>query len=106
MKVGPKRGLFKSCVTVGEGIVRVFRPWLAERSAAFKSMAKAASQGVDEDEENKKKLLWADAGKHVGLRIRVAESETTNAPILVRHDEDAPVSYTLQYEGELVVVVV
>lgn len=97
VKVGPKRGLFKSCVTIGEGIIRIFRPWLAERSSAFgSSISKEA-----EDEEREKRLQWADTGKHVGLRIKVVEREDINAPILVRRDEDPSVSYTLQYEGEL-----
>jgi hypothetical protein len=99
VKVGPKRGLFKSCVTIGEGIIRIFRPWLAERSNALKSTFAGTTKEA-EDEEHEKKLLWADAGKHVGQRIKVVEREDVNAPILVRRDEDAPVSYTLQYEGE------
>lgn len=99
VKVGPKRGLFKSCVTIGEGIIRIFRPWLAERSNALNSTFKGTSKGA-EDEEREKKLLWADAGKHVGLCIKVVEREDINVPVLLRRDEDAPVSYTLQYEGQ------
>ena len=95
VKVGPKRGLFKSCVTIGEGIIRIFRPWLAERSIASKSTSKEA-----EDDEHAKKLQWADTAKHVGLQIKVVERDDINAPVLVRRDEDRSVSYTLQYEGE------
>lgn len=100
VKVGPKRGLFKSCVTIGEGIIRIFRPWLADRANILTSTFARNSKQAEE-EEREKKLLWADAGKHVGLRIKVVERENMNGPVLVRRDEDAPVSYTLQYEGEL-----
>jgi hypothetical protein len=96
VKVGPKRGLFKTCVTIGEGIIRIFRPWLSERSSVFKS---TLSQD-GEDEEREKRLQWAGTGKHVGLRMKVVEREHTNAPVLMRRDEDPSVSYTLQYEGK------
>jgi hypothetical protein len=101
VKVGPKRGLFRSCVTIGEGIIRVFRPWLSERSSAFRSTSRISREA--EDEEYEKKLQWADAGKHVGLRMKVVEREEVDAPVLVRRDEDPSISYTLQYEGELAV---
>lgn len=99
VKVGPKRGLFKSCVTIGEGIIRIFRPWLAERANVVKPKFEGTSKEA-EDEEHEKKLLWADTGKDVGLRIKVMEREDINNPVLVRRDEDPSVSYTLQYEGE------
>ncbi len=65
VKVGPKRGLFLSCIIVGEGILRVWRDWLAERAKA-----------PDEEESE---ILWADSKKTVGLRLRVVERETVPA---------------------------
>jgi hypothetical protein len=100
VKVGPKRGLFKSCVTIGEGIIRIFRPWLDERSNTFRTTLAGAPE---EDQERERRLQWADKGKHVGLRIKVVERDDTHAPVLVRSDEDPSVSYTLQYEGKLTV---
>lgn len=85
VKVGPKRGLFLSCVNVGEGILRVWRDWLAER-------AKDADSKESE-------VLWADSKKTVGLRLRVMERETVHVGPPLRTGEDPAVSYTLQYEG-------
>jgi len=88
VKVGPKRGLFLSCVNVGEGILRVWRDWLAQR----------AKEGQEKESE----VLWADSKKTVGLRLRVVERETAPPHPPLRTGEDPPVSYTLQYE-ELVI---
>ncbi len=93
VKVGPKRGLFLSSVNISDSIMRIWRPWLAERS-------KCEDEGLSEgDKERKERLLWADNNKSVGLRLRVVEREEAT-PVLVRRDEDPPVSYTLQYEGK------
>jgi hypothetical protein len=102
VKVGPKRGLFLSCVNIGDSVTRIWRDWLAERCASLAKRNRLGSgpnTKKGEDEEFKKRLLWADAEEHVGLRIRVIEDESVPAPVLVSLDEDAPVSYTLQYEG-------
>lgn len=104
VKVGPKRGLFLSCVNIGEGITRVWRNWLADRCSSLKKRNRLGSgpnTRLEEDEEYKKRLLWADTGNHVGMRLRVSEEENKPAPILISRDEDVPVSYVLEYEGEL-----
>lgn len=95
VKVGPKRGLFLSCVNISEGITRIWRNWLAERAAFKPSHDGGASSAAAK--ERSERLLWADNNKTVGLRIGVVERED-DTPVLVRKDEDAPVSYTLQYE--------
>lgn len=87
VKVGPKRGLFLSCVNVGEGILRVWRDWLAERAKAGDS------------EGNENEVLWADSKKTVGLRLRVVEREAVDAGPPLRTGEDPSVSYALFYEG-------
>lgn len=91
VKLGPRRGLFLSHVNVGEGVIRVWRDWLASRAAAGPS-------GSGE-------LLWADADKNVGIRVGIVETldtGNTNAPVLVNSNEDLPVSYRLEY-SEVVV---
>jgi len=124
VKIGPKRGLFLSCVDIGDETVRIFRDWLAERAknngkhisskeplhdlkkldiqADDKSSASTIVQDDIEVEEHNKRMLWVDKYKNVGLRLRVVEKTDTANPILLRRDEDAPVSYVLQYE-ELVI---
>ncbi|KAF7914696.1 uncharacterized protein EAF01_001102 [Botrytis porri] len=91
VKVGPKRGLFLSCVNIGEGVIRVFRDWLTDR-------VEANERHIDSPEECAKRLLWTDTEKHVGLKFKVSKWEGPPAPILLHRDEEAPVFYKLQYE--------
>jgi hypothetical protein len=103
VKEGPKRGLFLSCVNIGEGITRVWRNWLADRCASLKKRNRLGSgpnTKAEEDEEYKHRLLWADTANHVGMRVRVNEKEGEHAPILWNRDEDPAISYTLEYEGQ------
>ncbi|QSZ31839.1 hypothetical protein DSL72_001408 [Monilinia vaccinii-corymbosi] len=95
VKVGSKRGLFQSCVNLGEGVLRVFRGWLSDR-------AEANERHIDTPEERENRLLWADAEKHVGLKLKVLKREEEAAPIFLGRDEEAPIYYKLQYE-ELVI---
>jgi len=73
----------------------VFRDWLSER-------CEKKSNIKESPEDYEKRLLWSDAGKHVGLRLRVLEREDFRPPVLLRSDDDAPVSYTIQYEGKFI----
>lgn len=92
VKTGPRRGLFLSHVNVNDGVVRVFRRWLAAKTAAD---AGAAS---DEDP-----ILWTDRHKTVGIKFRVQEDNVdARQPTLWADDDDPPVSYTLVYEELLV----
>lgn len=113
VKVGPKRGLFLSCVNISDGVIRIWRDWLADRaknSAASKHVPSSVLEGesstnppdIEESEDElEARTLWVDNKKTVGLRLRVSEQEdVTNRPLLLRVDEDAPVSYTLHYEGK------
>jgi hypothetical protein len=92
VKTGPKKDLFLSCVTIGEGLVRVWRDWLKER-------AEGVAKRKGEEEEIEKRLLWSDTQRHVGLRLRVNERQDERVPVFVSRDEDPNVGYMLQYEG-------
>ncbi|CAN8101831.1 unnamed protein product [Discula destructiva] len=90
VKLGPRRGLFLSHVNVNDGVVRVFRRWLAANAA-----------GVGEDAEDP--ILWTDRHQNVGIRFRVQEESTdARRPTLWTDDDDPPVSYNLVYEELLV----
>lgn len=102
VKVGPKRGLFLSCVNIGEGLTRIWRDWLADRCLSLKKRNRLGPEPntkAEEDEEYKQRLLWADTSNHVGMRIRVNEKEDEPAPVMINSDEDPAISYTLEYEG-------
>ncbi|KAE9366585.1 F-box domain-containing protein [Stipitochalara longipes BDJ] len=104
VETGIRKDLFLNCVTVGEGLVRVWRGWLAQRAKCTGLVGQVKGEEMVEDgvEEEEKGLLWSDTEKHVGLRVRVIESQDERVPVLVSRDEDPNVGYTLQYE-ELVV---
>jgi hypothetical protein len=89
VKVGPKPGLFLSHVNINDGVIRVWRDWLAAQAASPNSKAP---------------ILWVDMAQHVGLRFRVAEKEYAweRLPILLSPDDEPPVAYRLEFE-ELVV---
>jgi hypothetical protein len=85
VKGSPRRGLFHSCVNVGEGILRVWRDWLAEQTNC--------EGGGNGD------VLWADSKKTVGLRVKVVERDVVPVGPPFRAGEERDVSYTLFYEG-------
>ncbi|RKU48847.1 hypothetical protein DL546_007599 [Coniochaeta pulveracea] len=90
VKLGPRRGLFLSHVNVGEGLIRVWRDWLAAR-------ARAGDDGGE--------VLWADSDMTVGIRVGLVEAADTgvaNFPVFVSSEEDLPVSYRLEYSEVLV----
>ncbi|KAJ2896918.1 F-box domain-containing protein [Zalerion maritima] len=89
--LGPRKGFFAGHINVGDGLLRVWREWLAARTGKGPSMG-------DED------ILWADGRRDVGVRFRVLQKHesTMQQPVLLGRDEDPVVSYTLVYEELLV----
>jgi len=104
--------------------VRVWKGWLAERANADAEIVMTGEREeiieIDVTSKGKKALhdnvstnekdiqadsaiLWIDASRHVGLRVRVTEKKwQTNMPILIHADEEACVSYELEYKELLV----
>ena len=70
VKTGPKKDLFLSCVTVGEG-------WFGFGGIGWLNVLRISGvQRKDGDGgEDGKGLLWSSVDKHVGLRLRVLERE-------------------------------
>jgi hypothetical protein len=91
VKVGPKRELFLSHVNINDGLIRVFRDWLA-------------AQATDSSPGSQAPILWADTRQTVGVRFRVSERDPgwERMPLLVEAEEEAPVSYRLEFEEVLV----
>lgn len=92
VRLGPKPGLFRSHVNVSDGVVRVWREWLAARASE-----KARETTTEEV------VLWVDAARDVGVRFRVTEKDIrAQHPVLVGNDEQLPVAYRLEFEELLV----
>lgn len=103
----PNVGFLLNCVTIGEGVIRIWRDWLAERAVRPGSnrvsclglSSKSASPKAVAIEDIER-MLWLDKACNVGIRLRVIEREDLGTPILMGLDEDAHVSYSIEYEGD------
>lgn len=115
VKIGPRRGLFTCFVGVEEGVLRIWREWLSEMA----TRDRMANQGVQKEIETVSKgketltevdrqekdledprILWVTASKNTGIRFNIKERKLQrHAPILVRNDEEIPVSYEIEYDG-------
>jgi hypothetical protein len=99
IKVGPKKGLFLSCVNVIEGVIRIWRDWLAEQASTAISIAEGKQRRNMTTSSSS--ILWTDqSSMNYGIRVRVVGKEDIQGPILVGADEDKSVSYVLEYEGK------
>ncbi|GKT93185.1 F-box domain-containing protein [Colletotrichum tofieldiae] len=94
IKSGPNPGLLASHSNITNGVVRVWRHWLAKAAA---SSALCPTGGCTDEST----ILWTDAAKNVGLRFRVTEVTQERLPPYRGVDEDPPVAYSLYYEGNL-----
>lgn len=118
VKIGPYNGLFSAFVDVEEGVLRVWRKWLSEMAAkgtgtspdvqteAVEEVGKGKEAVPEVAEEsfdpNDKRILWISMTKNTGIRFNVKERKLRrDAPILMRNDEDMPVSYDIEYDGKL-----
>ncbi|RTE82018.1 hypothetical protein BHE90_003485 [Fusarium euwallaceae] len=91
VKEGPKRGLFISHVNIVDGVVRIFRNWLAEM---------ASKQGLSS--EGSESIVWIGSHDNVGIRFRVVPAASETMPLISGPDDDPPVHYTMVYEELLV----
>ncbi|KAI1813184.1 hypothetical protein GGS20DRAFT_577786 [Poronia punctata] len=98
LKIGPIRGLFLSIISIGDGVIRVWRDWLREQAA--KPAGEQQRRGPIRLDDPC--ILWTDVSKNVGVRFRVLPKEDGQTPILVGPDDEPAESYTLEYK-ELIV---
>lgn len=116
VKIGPRSGLFTCFVGVEEGVVRVWRDWLRDMAAKGRTTISDVSQEVGEvigkgkevvkevDSDamdlDDPQILWVSSLRNTGIRFNVRERKLQrNAPILIKSDEDMPVSYEIEYDG-------
>ncbi|PVH71923.1 hypothetical protein DL98DRAFT_520742 [Cadophora sp. DSE1049] len=96
VKVGPRKGIFQGCITVGEGLTRIWRDWLGNQAKKNRSSNAAELESQDE------RLLWSSMKEHTGLRLNVIERKDSTAGSTRRNADDENVSYILQYEALVV----
>ncbi|RGP76275.1 hypothetical protein FSPOR_264 [Fusarium sporotrichioides] len=91
VKEGPRSGLFISHVNLVDGVVRVFRKWLAE-----------AASKQDPSQYGPENVLWVDKNNDVGIRFSVVPAPSETMPLISGPNDDPPVHYKLVYEELLV----
>ena len=133
MLVQPGRKLrwFLTTAVVSDGVLRLFRSWLARQAESEAKRDPVGLQGQKStsaekepetsqrmdgagasisnasptrcaDEEDQEGLVWVNDGKNVGVRFTVRERRwRRDNPILVRSDEELAVSYEIQFEGTI-----
>ena len=122
VQLGPRRGVFYSFVNIADGVVRIWREWLAARAktahdlSSYEMCIGSVDGGILRGQDNElalngksaeENILWINPGKTVGIRIRIHERKWRHdGPILVHKDEEIAVSYVMEYEGTSFVLVV
>jgi hypothetical protein len=115
VKIEPRHGLFTCFVDVEEGVLRVWKEWLAviaakgkqDSASVLQETVEEASKGketvrrfcekkVDMEDE---RILWVSSSKNTGIRFNVKTRKfRRDTPILIRGDEDMPVTYEIEYD--------
>ncbi|KZM28252.1 uncharacterized protein EKO05_0011039 [Ascochyta rabiei] len=119
VKIRPYNGLFSAFVEVEEGVLRVWREWLGKTAARGSTPGADIQQEIVEEVGKEKevvrevagekfdlddqRILWVSTAKNIGIRFNVKERQLRkDAPILIRNDEDLPVSYDIEYDELLI----
>lgn len=92
-----KPGYFLSHHNISDGVVRVWREWLADMVS---STAVHRDESAEQFSQDDKRILWVDTGHNIGLRFRLSPLVSVTPVILCAGDEP-PITYTLIYEGKL-----
>ena len=117
VKIGPRHGFITCSVDMEEGVLRVWKDWLADTAAKGRrehlpilpDPAEQDGKGKEAARENKDEsadsddpnILWVSPAKNSGIRFNVKEKKfRRDAPILIRADEDVPVSFEIEYDGK------
>lgn len=117
VKETTRRGFFVSHINTCDGVLRIWRHWLAEQAGLSGPADANADSGMSAEDAVRKgkggdyvdyvdfdKYLWVGPTKNVGLRFRVVPGPAETMPLISGPGDEAPVSYTLIYEGKVCVV--
>ena len=103
VQLGPRRGIFSNLINVTEGVIRIWRDWLAQRAttSVFERAEDSSrlSDPVDSRVTNEH-MLWVDDKKNAGIDVYIKENRwRREVPVLLHRDEDPAVSYVMEYKG-------
>jgi len=114
------RSAFPTCVNLMEGVVRLWRGWLAEQARLQERFAEQAKDTEEVEEEisafnvknhvdvgnrqdsdplsEDQRILWVDGKRNIGLKVRVCERKLVRGMHILVHqdDNDVAVSYEIR----------
>jgi len=98
--MGPRRGVFLSCVNLSDGVVRIWREWLAQQAS------KKTEEEIDPETTSigapDGRMLWVDGKNNVGLKVRVSRKRWSRQfPVLLHRDDEESVSYSVELKGNV-----
>lgn len=116
VRMGPRRGVFLSCVNIADAVTRIWRDWLKEKASAshrnkgiVDDDIEESSGTISEDRGEAKggagghpdeRLLWIGKGENVAVRVRIKDAKwRRNVSLLLYSDDYPAVSYSMDYEG-------
>ena len=106
VKLGPRRGVFARYVPVSDGVIRVWRDWLADRASERKAgenepQPDSSGSTRQTSEDGERRVLWLDNRRNIGLKVKIKEKkwQRPDAPVLLHRDEEDIVCYSMEYEG-------
>ncbi|KAK4982085.1 hypothetical protein LTR66_009488 [Elasticomyces elasticus] len=116
VKIGPLRGLFVSIVEVGDGMIRVWRDWLAQQAAAGRANSSEIDQsstvraGLPDRADqplnptDDPSILWVNnSNNSVGIKFSVTERKwQRDTPVLFASEQEVAVSYQIHFEELLI----
>ncbi|KAK5018037.1 hypothetical protein LTR60_001672 [Cryomyces antarcticus] len=92
VKVGPRRGLFVSFIDIGDGVLRIWREWLAEQATLYPLQSSTPPSVLDDH---------ASSPSCIKFRVKERRWRRDN-PILFQSDDEVAVSYSIEYEELLI----
>ncbi|KAF2763041.1 hypothetical protein EJ05DRAFT_23955 [Pseudovirgaria hyperparasitica] len=104
IQLGPRKGVYTSCVLVEEGFTRLFRRWLGERCVRGRGVTEVEPRALHTlDVSGDPDITWLGLNKTIGFRFGVAEKDIWREPrVVLLPGEDPPVSYEVEYRELLV----
>ncbi|GAM84948.1 hypothetical protein ANO11243_029510 [Dothideomycetidae sp. 11243] len=104
VKMAPRRNVMVSIVEVSDGLIRVFRDWLAKRAGSVLEAGDDASgEGLTLGHDDPGVLWVNNCDRAIGIKFRVrAKAVRHDTPVLYASDEEVAVSYHLDLEELLV----
>ena len=105
VKIGPRRGVFLSCIDLlRKTTPRIWRTWLADKAEKAKISSTSGLALTElQNDHDRGHIIWVDSQRNVGIRVRVRERRWCQSrPLLMCHDEDEAISYSLELEGKLI----